>query len=69
MRGSAAVLADGHSETVGANLAALHQRFAAAGMPVASETLLAAVATAWAMSIPPELISAGLDTFSPELAA
>ena len=69
MQGGAAVLADGHSETAGANLALLHQRFAAAGISVDTPTLLAAVATAWAMNIPPELISAGLDTFVPALPA
>ena len=31
--------------------------------------ILAAVATAWAMNISPELISAGMDTFVPELQA
>ncbi|MFY7863910.1 cyanophycin synthetase [Roseateles sp.] len=73
LQGGAAVLADGPSETVGANVDALLKRFAAAANAADSEidasTVLAAVATAWAMNISPELISAGMDTFVPELAA
>ncbi|MDC8774051.1 cyanophycin synthetase [Roseateles albus] len=73
LQGGAAVLAHGQSETVGANVDALLRRFAAADMEAAAEidaaTVLGAVATAWAMNISPELISAGLDTFVPELAA
>ncbi len=68
LQGGTAVLAQGASETVGANIASLAQRFAKAGQPADEATLLAAVATAWAMNISPELISAGLDTFVPELA-
>ncbi|MBA4343582.1 MAG: cyanophycin synthetase [Methylibium sp.] len=67
LHGGAAMLADGASETSGANLDALHKRFIAAGISIELHTLLAAVATAWALNIPPELISAGLDTFVPEL--
>lgn len=67
LQGGAAVLADGGSETVGANLQSLLDRFAAAGQAVDASTLLAAVATAWAMNISPELLSAGLDTFVPAL--
>ncbi|PND38230.1 cyanophycin synthetase [Paucibacter aquatile] len=73
LQGGAAVLAQGHSETVGANVDALLRRFAAspagAGAEVDAATVLAAVATAWALGIPPELISAGLDTFVLELQA
>ena len=68
LQGGTAVLAQGASETVGANIAQLVQRFAKAGQASDEATLLAAVATAWAMNISPELISAGLDTFVPELA-
>jgi len=63
LRGGAAVLAQGPAETPGANLDALLRRFAGSDAP----TLLAAVASAWALGISPELISAGLDTFDPEL--
>ena len=69
LQGGAAVLAQGQSETVGANVDALLKRFAAAGIQTDAATLLAAVATAWALHISPELISAGADTFVPELAA
>ncbi len=68
LQGGTAVLAQGASETVGANIAQLVQRFAKAGQASDEATLLAAVATAWALNISPELISAGLDTFVPELA-
>ncbi|MDT8999737.1 cyanophycin synthetase [Paucibacter sp. APW11] len=68
LQGGAAVLAQGASETSGANLDTLLARFARAGLPTDAGTLLAAVATAWALNISPELISAGLDTFVPELA-
>lgn len=73
LQGGAAVLADGASETVGANVDALLKRFTATQTAVGAEVdagiVLAAVATAWAMNISPELISAGMDTFVPELAA
>jgi cyanophycin synthetase len=65
LRGGAAVLAEGAAETSGANLDNLLRRFGA-GKADAS-TLLAAVATAWALNISPELIAAGLDTFVPDL--
>jgi cyanophycin synthetase len=67
LQGGAAVLAQGSAETSGANVDSLQARFAAAGQPLAAESALAAVATAWALGISPELISAGLDTFVPEL--
>ena len=35
---------------------------------IAVETVLAAVATAWALGIVPELISAGMDTFAVDVA-
>jgi len=69
LQGGAAMLAQGHSETLGANVDALLQRFALAKVPTDASTVLAAVTTAWALNIPPELISAGLDTFVPELPA
>ena len=65
LRGGAAVLAQGPAETPGANIEALLRRFGTA--PADAPTLLAAVATAWALGISPELIAAGLDTFVPEL--
>ena len=68
LQGGAAVLAQGASETSGANIDALLQRFKAARITTDAETLLAAVAAAWALNISAELISAGLDTFVPELA-
>ncbi len=67
LRSGAAVLAQGQGETAGANIDALLQRFAAAGIATDAQTLLAAVATAWALHISPELISAGADTFVPAL--
>jgi len=33
--------------------------------PMGAEALVAAVATAWALDISPELISAGIETFDP----
>ena len=67
LRGGAAMLAQGGAETSGANVESLQARFRAAGQDIATDAVLAAVATAWAMGISPELISAGLDTFVPEL--
>lgn len=61
------VLADGRAETPCANVASLQERYAAAGRPLSPDSALAAVATAWSLGIGPELISAGLDTFHPEL--
>ncbi|WP_077035678.1 cyanophycin synthetase [Pelomonas sp. KK5] len=70
LQGGAAVLAQGQSETSGANVDALLRRFAAGSKnaEVDASIVLAAVAAAWAMNIPPELISAGMDTFVPEAA-
>ena len=71
LQGGAAVLAQGQSETSGANVEALLRRFAASTASASAEadaaTVLAAVAAAWALNISPELISAGMDTFVPEL--
>ena len=66
LQGGTAMLAQGQGETTGAHVDALLRRFAAAGMPTDAATVLAAVAAAWALNIPAELISAGLDTFVPE---
>jgi len=65
LQGGTAMLAQGQSETPGAQVDPLLARYAAAGRPATPQTVLAAVATAWALNIPPELISAGLDTFQP----
>jgi cyanophycin synthetase len=67
LRGGAAMLAQGTSETSGANVESLQARFRAVGQEIAADAVLAAVATGWAMGISPELISAGLDTFVPDL--
>ncbi|MEG1970420.1 MAG: cyanophycin synthetase [Burkholderiaceae bacterium] len=67
LQGGAAMLADGRIETFAANIESLQTRFATAGQPLSADSALAAVATAWALGISPELISAGLDTFVPEL--
>lgn len=73
LQGGAAMLAQGQSETLGANVDALLRRFAASPAAATAEldssVVLAAVATGWAMNISPELISAGLDTFVPDLHA
>ena len=61
------MLAQGTSETSGANVESLQARFRAVGQEIATDAVLAAVATGWAMGISPELISAGLDTFVPDL--
>ncbi|MBV8503972.1 MAG: cyanophycin synthetase [Paucibacter sp.] len=66
LQGGMAMLAQGQGETTGANVDSLQRRFAAAGLECDALTALAAVASAWAMNIPAELISAGLDTFVPE---
>ncbi len=62
-RGQHAVLAAGGEELLlpelGRHAAAAH----GAGAAVAPDTLLAAVATAWALGISPDLIAAGVDTF------
>jgi len=55
------VLASGTNET-----AVLHGALALAGPAVPAESVLAAVASAWAMQVPTELICAGLRTFGSE---
>ncbi len=67
LQGGAAVLAHGGAETSGANVDSLQSRFKAIGQDLSPDTVLAAVAAAWALGISPELIAAGLDTFVPEL--
>ncbi|HEY1231505.1 MAG TPA: hypothetical protein VGF26_29750, partial [Ramlibacter sp.] len=51
------VLATGSAETRLASLS----RLARGGM--ADDSLLAAIATAWALDLPPDLIIAGIETF------
>ncbi|MGZ5790512.1 MAG: Mur ligase family protein, partial [Burkholderiaceae bacterium] len=58
MRDSSIVLSEGHQETALIPLASLK-----AGKTTTSESVLAAVAAAWALGIAPELIVAGLKTF------
>ncbi|QPF72409.1 cyanophycin synthetase [Roseateles sp. DAIF2] len=65
LQNGVAMLAQGQSETPGAHVDQLLARYAAAGRAATPATVLAAVATAWALNIPSELISAGLDTFQP----
>ncbi|MBV8603764.1 MAG: cyanophycin synthetase [Pelomonas sp.] len=69
LQGGAAVLAQGASETSGANVDALLKRCVMHGIEADASSVLAAVATAWALGIAPELIAAGMDTFVPALAA
>lgn len=66
-----AVMATGAAEVAGAPVGALMQRMNASNPTPANlaalattDTILAAVATAWALNIVPELISAGLETFA-----
>jgi cyanophycin synthetase len=68
-----AVLATGAAETRCSNLAHASRRFEA-GDALASaddriEVLLAAIATAWALGISPELMAAGIDTFAVTMTA
>ena len=67
LRQGVAVLAQGRAETLGANIERLQARCTAAGLSLSADAALAAVATAWALGISSELISAGLDTFVPDL--
>ncbi|MFG6448850.1 cyanophycin synthetase [Roseateles sp. BYS180W] len=67
LRDGNAVLAQGSQESSSAHVQALQQRFAQAHQSVSASAVLAAVAAAWALGISPELITAGLDTFVPEL--
>jgi cyanophycin synthetase len=68
-----AVLATGAAETRCSNLAHASRRFEA-GDAIASgedriEVLLAAIATAWALGISPELMAAGIETFAVTMTA
>jgi cyanophycin synthetase len=68
-----AVLATGAAETRCANLAHASRRFEADDALHAPhdriEVLLAAIATAWALGISPELMAAGIDTFAVNVTA
>ena len=57
------MLATGSDETPCADLAKIRRR-RASGTAESNETLLAAVAAAWALGIGPELIAAGIETLS-----
>jgi cyanophycin synthetase len=61
------VLATGHAEHVLGRLSEL--TFGRNAVPPDTDTLLAAIATAWALDISPDLIGAGIKTFEPEQAA
>ncbi len=61
------VLATGHSEHVLGRLSDL--TFGRNAVAPDTDTLLAAIATAWALDISPDLIGAGIKTFEPEQAA
>lgn len=63
LRDGRAVLASGSMDTASVALG----RGRMAGVP--EETVLAAVATAWALGIAPELIAAGIETFEPHINA
>jgi len=58
------VLANGDHERVLSDLGDIGQRQNQT-YPMGAEALVAAVATAWALDISPELISAGIETFDP----
>ena len=60
LQGDAVVLAQGSQEQVLGSCASLRP---VQGMPPDTPALLAAVATAWALDIAPELIVAGIKTF------
>jgi len=63
-----AILAVGSAEIRCANLEQASRRFATGGTHLSAEdtveALLAAMATAWALGISPELMAAGIDTFA-----
>lgn len=61
------VLATGHAEHVLGRLSEL--TFGRNAVAPDTDTLLAAIATAWALDISPDLIGAGIKTFEPEQAA
>ena len=58
------VLANGSTELLGAPLRSLRRRTEV----LTPGVLLAGIATAWALGIAPELITAGIETFDPDLA-
>jgi len=66
MRQGVVVLATGSTEHTLTELTSLALRENRGG-PVSDEVLLAAVATGWALGIAPDLITAGIETFDPEL--
>jgi len=59
------VLAEGSHEKVLSDLGDIRERQNTA-FPMTEEALLAAVATAWALDISPDLIAAGIETFDPD---
>ncbi len=67
VRDGRVVLATGSAETRLAPLQRLAQgRSGPTGAPIDTEVLLAAIAAAWAMDVPPDLIVAGIETFAAE---
>jgi cyanophycin synthetase len=66
MRQGIVVLASGAFENTLSELSSLTLR-QGRGTPISSQTLLAAVAAAWALDIKPDLITAGIETFDAEL--
>jgi cyanophycin synthetase len=71
-----ALLATGSAEVVVANVQSVVDRLNTAptatpteASSITAQAVLAAIATAWALGIVPELISAGLDTFAVEPSA
>ena len=66
MRQGIVVLANGAFENTLSELSSLTLR-QGRGTPVSSDTLLAAVAAAWALDIKPDLITAGIETFDADL--
>ena len=67
LRQGRVVLATGSQEQLLPDLGQQRRRAAGPGLP--PETLLAAVAAAWALDISPDLVAAGLETFEVESAA
>ncbi len=67
LRQGRALLVSDQGEAAAANVDSLLQRCADAGLDCGPQAVLAAVGSAWAMGISPELIAAGLDTFAPSL--
>jgi cyanophycin synthetase len=61
------VLATGSAETRLAGLKRLTRRHGVGGGVVDAVALLPAIATAWALDIPPDLIVAGIETFDMDL--